>query len=378
MSKGRPANSPLRAVLVALLTGAAGAALGFLIARHGLALPFVREALAPLSAWDLLALPLAILLVIAVHEAGHLAGGVSRGMRFLLYIVGPFQFSRGADGGIHFRWAFNLGTFGGVAACLPDTRRPLADQLPRMILGGPLASLLLALLGIGLGVTAEGRTAGYGLIVAALSTSIFLVTAVPLRSGGFMSDGAQWLEMRRGGAAVAERQRLTVLMGQSTGGTRPAQLDASLIEECLQTESGEPLRQVATRYFALLHAWDRGDLASAGASADWLGAHVDGYPQGFRQGLAIELALYAALVRGDAAAAGEWLSRARGGVVEPSRRALAEAAFAVVEGRDREARAALDRARGLLGRGSDAGLAIFSRDQIDALQRRLDATAAVA
>jgi hypothetical protein len=57
--------------------------------------------------------------VLAVHEAGHLFGGFLRGMRFLLYIVGPFQLTR-TTSGIQFKWIFNLGTFGGLAAATPN------------------------------------------------------------------------------------------------------------------------------------------------------------------------------------------------------------------------------------------------------------------
>lgn len=376
MSSTRPTNSPLRALLTALVMGMAGGVVGYFIGGFGVDVPFARARLEPLSAWDLLALPLLVLLAIAVHEAGHLAGGLIRGMRFLLYIVGPFQWSRGSDGGIHFRWAFNLGTFGGVAACLPDANRPLAAQMQPMILGGPLASLLLAGLGVALAFASDGRFAAYSLIIAALSAVIFLATAIPMRSGGFMSDGAQWLEVRRGGAAVAERQRLTLLMAQSMGGVRPALLDAALIEASVSNEGGEPLRRVAARYFALLHAWDGGDLARAGAHADWLGAHIDDYPQGFRQSIAVELALFALLERDDADEARRWMARSRGGVVEPSRRALADAALASHEGRHADAQLALERARTQLARGSDAGLAAFARDQIDALAQRLDARVA--
>ena len=59
-----------------------------------------------------------IVFVLAFHEAGHLAGGMSRGMRFLLFIAGPFGWIRGKDG-VRFRWFFNLGTLGGVAAAMP-------------------------------------------------------------------------------------------------------------------------------------------------------------------------------------------------------------------------------------------------------------------
>jgi len=50
-----------------------------------------------LTAWDLLALPVLILIVLATHEIGHLVGGLSQGMRFLLLIVGPFGWHAADD-----------------------------------------------------------------------------------------------------------------------------------------------------------------------------------------------------------------------------------------------------------------------------------------
>ena len=199
-----------------------------------------------------------ILLVLATHEVGHLLGGFSRGMRFLLLIVGPFQWTR-SPGGIHFKWVFNLGTMGGIAAATPDPAAPLAPQLRRLIIGGPLASLVLAVIGLAMALGFEGRAGAYGVIIGAMSLLIFLVTAAPLRAGGFMSDGMQFLELRRGGAAVTERQVLLRLMGVSYAGVRPRDWEPQLVNDALAMQEAEPLRRVAGRMFALYQAMDRGD-----------------------------------------------------------------------------------------------------------------------
>jgi len=363
-------SKPWRALAAGLLMAGAGAALGFLVAKYGMQLPGVRERMHALNGWDLLALPVLGLLVIAIHEAGHLLGGMSRGMRFLLYIVGPFQLSQ-SESGVRFSWVFNLGTLGGVAACTPDASRPLQPQLRRLVAGGPLASLLLALVCFALASLGSDRAAAYALITGLLSLAIFAVTALPMRAGGFMSDGMQFLELLRGGRAVEERNVLTVLMGQSLAGRRPAELDAALIDQALGFASREPLRRIATRLFAFLHAWDRGEIDAAADHADFIAEHINDYPDGFRQSLALELALFAALQRNDAATAAQWLARARGGVVDGARRALAEAAVARAEQRIDAASERIDTGRKLLSRSMDRGGARFTADQLDTLERSL-------
>ncbi len=196
-----PQATGVENMLTATLLGAGGAVIGYLFGKSVAGTPWLRQHFEALGAVDLLLLPVLILLVLATHEVGHLLGGFSRGMRFLLLIVGPFQWTR-SQGGIHFKWVFNLGTMGGIAAATPDPAAPLAPQLRRLIIGGPLASLVLAVIGLAMALGFEGRAGAYGVIIGALSLLIFLVTAAPLRAGGFMSDGMQLLELRRGGAAV--------------------------------------------------------------------------------------------------------------------------------------------------------------------------------
>jgi len=357
----------VKALFMATLFGAAGAGIGYLFGKHAAGMPWLRQHFESLGTPDLLLLPVLILAVLATHEVGHLLGGFSRGMRFLLLIVGPFQWTR-SPGGIRFKWVFNLGTMGGLAAATPDPSAPLAPQLKRLIIGGPLASLLLALLGLALALVFEGRAAAYGVMIGVFSLLIFLVTAVPLRVGGFMSDGMQFLELRRGGAAVTERQVLLRLMGVSYAGVRPRDWEPQLVQDALTLQSAEPLRRIAGRLFAFYHAMDRGAAEELHEHADWLAQHVDDYPDGFRQSIALELCLVAAQ-RGDLELAREWWKRSRGGVMDAARRALGEATLAALEGdtsRMERARAAGRRA---LPRGSDPGINQLTAGQLDAVSR---------
>jgi hypothetical protein len=68
-------KSTFRSIASVAAMGLGGAVFGFLVARGAAGLAPVRDSLDALSAWDLLALPLLWLFVIAVHEGGHLLGG---------------------------------------------------------------------------------------------------------------------------------------------------------------------------------------------------------------------------------------------------------------------------------------------------------------
>ena len=346
-----------------------GAVAGYFLGKSIKSMTGLAQTFDVLNAWDLVLLPVWFFVVIGIHELGHLAGGISRGMRFLLYIVGPFQLSRTASG-IRFNWIFNLGTFGGLAAATPDPEKPVRPQFLSLIAGGPLASLVLAALGFAVFVLLDGRVSAHALIIALFSALIFIVTAVPSRAGGFMSDGMQFIEVLRGGDAVLERQQLTGLMAQSMAGIRPREWKAEWLEPAVQAGTGDPLRRVATRMMALLRAQDLGDSTGADAHATWLAEHTEDYPQGFRQSLTLELCLHA-LSRGDTNAAKMWMAQSKGGVVDKARRALAEAELAFEDGDKLLAQAKELEARSQLKHGMDAGLSLLTQERLTQLQSKL-------
>lgn len=294
-------------------------------------------------------------------------------MRFLLFIAGPFGLVRTQEG-IRFRWFFNLGTLGGIAAALPKSGQPLKPQLARLIVGGPLASLLLAFAALGLFWLFEDRAGAYALVTSLLSTAIFLVTAAPFRAGGFMSDGMQLLQLHRDPTMIERRARLISLGGMSMAGTRPRDLDRALLAEAQAMAGKETMCDVGVWLYSYGHALDQGDTTGAGQWLDRIEAVIDDYPDGFRQGIALEIALFEALHRRRLPQAQAWLARGKGGIVDASRRALALAAVEALSGRQPQAQAALLQAERQLGRGMDAGFAKLSVDQIAAIRRHAVAT----
>lgn len=95
-----------------------------------------------------------------------------------------------------------------------------------------------------------------------------------------------------------------------------------------------------------------------------MGEVLDQYPDGFRQGIAIELAIFEALHRARLSEAQQWLACARGGIVDRSRRHLAEAAVALLQDDHQVAASALDAAESSRHQAMDAGFAHLSVDQI--------------
>jgi hypothetical protein len=364
--------SPIRRLLAPALIGLVFGGGGVLLGRHARRSDWMASDLDALGAIDLLALPVMFFAVLLIHELGHLAGGLIRGMRFLLLIVGPLRLRRTVSG-LKLDWFLSGQTFGGLAAAMPDLRRPLRAQLLPLIVGGPLASLLLAVAALGVSATVDGRIAAHLLILGAMSAMIFVATALPMRAGGFQSDGMQCIELVRGGPAMEQRALLMAVYAQSLAGVRPRDRDPAPLQRALQLRGDEPMRDTGAALMAYQAALDRRDLEAAG---DWIDRVADGhdaYPAMFRQVLANEIAFFSARYRDDSDAATAWSARARGGAVEPSSRALTEAAIALGRGDTTLALRAIQRGELALSHSSDAGSIALLQDELSSL--RADALA---
>lgn len=320
-----------------------------------------------LTAWDLLVLPILMLIVLATHEIGHLLGGMSQGMRFLLLIVGPFGWHASASG-TRFEWNTNLALMGGLAATVPTkVGTELRRRLLVLVAGGPAASLLLAILAVAAASISDPRFAAYGICIAATSFGIFLVTLIPVRSGGFMSDGMQIIDVLRGGNAVAERSALMRIFAQSLDGVRPRDWDPSAIEELSRTDSEDPLRATGGALYLLYRAMDFRNDSDIARYRKLLEDGVDGYPAGFKQSIYVELAICAWLA-GDTDAVRQYLKGSKGGVVDKSRRLLAHAALAQLEGRHDDCERDRLQAIKALENASDAGHRKLTQDQLALLE----------
>src|SRR5690606_38652770 len=149
---------------------------------------------------------LVYMLCIGVHEAGHIAAGVLVGYRPLLFIAGPLRIERVGET-IRFGLNRSIGLAGGIAVCAPVGLHDLRRRTLVMSAGGPLASLLLGAQSLAVLMAMQPVLARDGFLPAALlvvllvlgigSLAIGVVTLLPMRAGGFYSDGARILRLLR-------------------------------------------------------------------------------------------------------------------------------------------------------------------------------------
>ena len=279
---------------------------------------------------------------LAVHEAGHLAGGLSQGFRFVFLAAGPMWLERG-ESGIALRLNRTLATWGGMAAAMPQDDRDLRRRFTVMVACGPVASLLLAL-----GSWAAWSMLPLGLarflagVTAIASTGFFVATAQPFGAGGgFASDGGRLLRLWRKGPVGEREVAMLALTAAAAGGARPREWTAAVVQAALLPSDGSVMELVAHVY-ASSRASDVGDPATAVS-------HLD---------RAIELARdMSPMLRSLVAAEAAWLRASRGDV-EGARPFLAEADGPFVERHAlHRARAAVLRAEGDLAgaRGGGGG-----------------------
>lgn len=358
-----------------LIGGVFGAMIGKALRGVGEAPDWMTVRFAGMTLWHVALVPLWMWLAVVLHELGHLAGGLMRGMRFLLLIVGPLRLRRTADG-LRWDWVRHGGTFAGLAAAIPDATRDQRVQSLWLIAGGPLANLLLALLAFALAAALPNHAGGHALMFGVLSTLMFVVNALPMRVRGLMTDGFQFRELVRGGGAVQQRLALATLMAQTLSGIRPRDWDRDALQRTLSNTDGEPLRDVPSWLLAYSVALDTGEIAEAGGYIDRIAAGYAAFPAGLRDSLACEIAYFNARHRGDAATAERWMAQAVSGLVERNARARSEAAIALCRGDATLALHCVERAEAALGQSMDPGAAVAAADALRAL--RADAQALLA
>ncbi|MGE4073775.1 MAG: site-2 protease family protein [Lysobacterales bacterium] len=340
-----------RAMAVFLLQMLGGGAFGYFsvtwVLKGGMQLAPVGTAKPLLLACLLLALLVALPLQLAVHELGHALVGRARGGYLLRFVLGPWRCQRTRSG---FRWqrVRSLKGIGGFVQTLLPPGKDFRMALSWMLLGGPLANLLLA----GLAFLLIWYAPWWPLRVFSIPVALFgllfgLINLLPFRVGGFLTDGANLWRIWSDPAALEQSQRMARLARASIDGLRPRELDAA---DIAALDPDQPTG--AERFFALLVratvAEDQGQLQQARtlinrALADW-----DQLPDGFRQVLALYAANACAQMDRDAPGARAWLAKTEGGLLEDFHIAWVEAQIAEIEGREAERAQALARVRSAL------------------------------
>ena len=275
--------------------------------------------------------PLAAWLAILVHEFGHLLGGRLGGMRPGFLLAGPFRIS--FDGKLP-RISFNnmISTWGGLALSIPPTGIASRGMLSLMIAGGPLSSLLSAVLGWG----AAANMVDIGRILiglfAMISTMIAVATMIPLRAGGFDSDGAQLLQILRGSPLAEAKCLISLVIAETFSGIRPREWSVDTIHDSLGRVQDSNLRTSGLSLLAMA-ADDSDDIEQASDAYDRLAQHLregglDAYPKAFRRDLIIPIAIFVAHRMKDGEVAQRWMNLSDGSAMERYLELYAKAAIA--------------------------------------------------
>ena len=156
---------------------------------------------------------LGIITALAIHELGHLLTGLAQGFRFEMFVVFLLGIKRTGKGDVKVYINKNIGYMGGIAATVPtdphaDNRRKFA----RVIIAGPLASLVFALLCFAGLTFAKGALFSFFLIAGASSIGLFFATTLPKKSGMFFTDRARYQRLiSKGKSACSEAALLEIM-----------------------------------------------------------------------------------------------------------------------------------------------------------------------
>ncbi|MEZ4645919.1 MAG: hypothetical protein R3E31_24905 [Chloroflexota bacterium] len=268
----------------------------------------------------LTAVILILLAVSGAHEIGHVLGGKLAGLRFQLLIIGPFKLTR-VQGNLHWSWSRG-GLFNGLAASIPEQNHNLRQRMLLFAMGGPAASLLLAL-GAGVFAWTLRDNAAFrhdmawlwesALLVTAVSAIFFLSTMKPGRyQNGLPADGGRILMLMRGNPAAVRWCALVALNSANMRGVRPSAWDADLIQQAQSYTDGSYDDLTAQ---LLIYQWSL-DSGFVDEAVHILETAVDSkaaWISGARAHLALEMAYHLAYYRHQAEDASFWLQQAQRG-----------------------------------------------------------------
>ena len=331
-------------------------------------------------AWT--ALLLAAFLAVFVHELGHILAGMLVGYQAFLLIVGPFRIERSATQW-HLHWNRELLLYGGLAGAMPRGRLSsgqLTRRLAAFTAGGPLTSLVAG--GLGWWVLPPVRfstdataawlfAATLGQAFAFGSLLIGVITLVPGRTAGFLTDGARLRLLAMGGPAAEREAALQGIFGASMAGVRPRDWPSELVAMALRAEDDSVLHVVACQ-LAQMQAADAGDTPRARHLLESVLARVDAVPALGQPALYYDAARQLARW-GDVERARDLVSRGGTAVGGPALQPLAELAILVADGAYEEARLRVAGAGQAIEAMLDRGHAAWLRDELDALTRAAEA-----
>lgn len=248
-------------------------------------------------------------IVIGIHEGGHALAGVWVNFDFRMFVVGPFMWTK-EQTGWQFKWNKNVNIAGGLVICLPSGTENLSKRFSTYAAGGPIASLLLAVLAYGLFFLISMADiasqvglqifAYFFLVMSFLSFIIFIITSIPMHISGFSSDGARVVRLLKGGETARFEILILKIISGSTSGLRPKLLDTNELMEAqnLANKLNAPFGVYIHSFFHQA-AFDRGDIEKAeNHLLDYIN-EADRIPEGLRNAVWLDAAFYYAFAKKD-------------------------------------------------------------------------------
>jgi hypothetical protein len=162
---------------------------------------------------------------VAVHELGHVLGGLCAGFRFNSLRIGPLLIHRGFRISQYRGWGAWLG---GAAQMIPGASGELDSRALVLVCAGPAASILSG--SAALFLPARGLATG---LFAVASVIGGLADLVPWRTSSVVSDGARiWMLLTR--RAQGERWLALLRLGADlTEGVPPESLPADYLSKAI-------------------------------------------------------------------------------------------------------------------------------------------------
>lgn len=318
----------------------------------------------------------AMLIVIVVHEAGHLTAGLLSGFRLLFFIAGPLRVERRQD-----RLRVKLGkTFGysggGMVGLVPVGTDHLLRRAFILTASGLFANLLLGGAAAYL-FTRLDPSNGWLRFFTGMVASISLITAflnlLPFESSHLPTDGKRILLYLKGGPQAKCLIGQLAVAAASYSGIRPRDWDPELVNLALACSDGSAT-EVAGKLVAYYHSIDRNDVERAEAYIRRVTALHEQYPLHNRAVIYLEAAFYEAFYRADPEAARGWLERAGDGLLlESYSRLIVEAAIHLAEGAFGWALVTAQTAEAALPTASDSGMMQSARDLVERLIQKAEA-----
>lgn len=282
-SKKKP-NQLLNALKIGLMI-LVGAGIGYFLIGEMLPKSLLSELKSDLGPIQkILLIPALIIpafVVIAVHELGHLLTGLMQGFKFQLYIVGPLGIKRDEDTD-RIKWYFNkeLNVAGGLAATIPEEDDPAnITKFARLVIAGPLASLLLGVLLLLIGRYFSGMIGLLMLFGGIMSLLIFVITIFPAGSPTFMTDGKRFLRLLKPETRTIEM----AIMRLSAAYSKTRTYENLQVEDIeLMKTDPTPMLNMMAYFYAYLHYLSIGAFEKAAEEEVVFRKKAEQFPKGFR------------------------------------------------------------------------------------------------